>query len=118
MARALLLCAILLLLSSCALAAKLPSHTVFQSTRRLLHADHNDESANEEAAESTSYLDSLQTQGTTLTGRLDQLMNTDSATGLNEDAVNTLMQDVQGCVYSSQWCISRLSCVNKHLQCS
>ena len=100
MAKAILPCALVLLLLSGAYAASTPLRSRSLGSRRLLHAGH-DESANEEAADSTSYLDSLQTQGVTTTDRIDQLLSTDSATGLNEDAVNSLMQDVQGYVDST-----------------
>lgn len=98
MVRAILLCGFLLLVSSGASAAARPSLSRSVNARRLLHAGHSDESANENAADATSYLSSLQAQGLTLPDSINQALNVDPATGLNEDAVSTLMQDVQGYV--------------------
>lgn len=96
MARAVLPCALLffVLLSACTAAR--PSYSLHLSTRRLLHAGHSHETADEDAADATNYLSSLQTEGVTPTERIDQIVSVDPTVGLNEDAVNSLMSSIQG----------------------
>ena len=62
--------------------------------RRLLHGGSHSES--EEAAElvdASSFLGQLQLQGITPEQRLEQVLGVES---LNEEGINTLLQDVQG----------------------
>lgn len=61
--------------------------------RRLLHDTSDSDS---DAASSTSYLDALQAEGTTAADRLDQVLGLSAAGGLDENDVNTLLQDIQG----------------------
>lgn len=61
--------------------------------RRLLHdgVDHGAEE--QESATVESFLDQLQMQGITPVQRLNQVLGVE---GLNEEGVNTLLQDIQG----------------------
>lgn len=62
--------------------------------RRLLHGgSHPDSEEPAGSADASSYLDQLQTHGVTPDQRLKQLLGADS---LDEEGVNTLLQDVQG----------------------
>lgn len=60
--------------------------------RRLLHAgEHHEETPAAGSVE--NYLDQLQSQGITPEQRLNQVLGVE---GLNEEGINTLLQDVQG----------------------
>ena len=60
--------------------------------RRLLHAgEHHEETPT--AGSVDNYLEQLQSQGITPDQRLNQLLGVE---GLNEEGINTLLQDVQG----------------------
>lgn len=63
------------------------------AARRLLH---DSSSSDSDTAPSESYLDTLQAQGLTSAERLDQVLGVPASGGLDEDGVNTLLQDVQG----------------------
>lgn len=83
-----LLCLSLAVLAVCAVPGSAAGH------RRLLHGGSHTES--EEAAElvdATSFLGQLQMQGISPDQRLKQVLGVGS---LNEESINTLLQDVQG----------------------
>lgn len=83
-----LLCLSLAVLSVLAVPGNAAGH------RRLLHGDSHSES--EEATEmvdASSFLGQLQLQGITPDQRLKQVLGVES---LDEESINTLLQDVQG----------------------
>lgn len=97
MARTLVSCAILAVLCTFVCTASPIQRARSLTGRRLLHAgEHHSDTDADENVSSTSYLESLQAQGVTPTERLDQMLSGDASAGLNEDAVNSLMQTVQG----------------------
>lgn len=86
-------CALLFISLSVAISSVQASPSGSLSVRKLLQ-DTSD--ANSDSVSSTNFLDVLQSQGITAAERLDQVLSVPVSTALNEDGVNTLLQDVQG----------------------
>lgn len=61
--------------------------------RRLLHGGSHSESEGAAEVDASSFLGQLQSQGITPDQRLTQVLGVGS---LNEEGINTLLQDVQG----------------------
>lgn len=80
-----LLCLSLAILAVLAVPGNAAGH------RRLLHGGSHSES--EEATDASNFLGQLQLQGITPDQRLKQVLGVGS---LNEEGINTLLQDVQG----------------------
>lgn len=86
-------CALLFISLSVATSCVQASPSRSLSVRKLLH-DTSD--ADSDSVSSTNFLDVLQSQGITAAERLDQVLSVPVSTALNENDVNTLLQDVQG----------------------
>lgn len=100
-------CALLFISLSVAVNCRQASPS--RSVRRLLH-DTSD--ADSGSVSSTNFLDVLQSQGITAAERLDQVLSVPVSTALNENDVNTLLQDVQGDSDTSTTANSSLSADN------